>query len=120
MKPGGRGLNDSAIATASDPRLVDVRAPVGPDVGANHARARAHRPQAERAHDRFVGQPIGVERRAVVTAARAAIDQQIPTAVAADVPHGHRPEGLDYASGGHAARISTGQQADKQCLASSR
>jgi hypothetical protein len=32
MKPGGRGLNDSAIATASDPPLVDVRAPVGPDV----------------------------------------------------------------------------------------
>ena len=48
MKPGGRGLNDSAIATASDPPLVDMRAPVGPDVGANHAAARAHHPRAER------------------------------------------------------------------------
>ena len=62
----------------------------------------------------LVGQTVGVERRAVVTAARAAIiDQQIPTAVAADVPHGHRPEGLDYASGGHAARISTGPYGQK-------
>ena len=48
MKPGGRGLNDSAIATASDPPFVDVRAPVWPDVGANHAAARAHHPRAER------------------------------------------------------------------------
>jgi hypothetical protein len=80
MKPGGKGLNDSAVATALDPPLVDVRAPVGPGRGC-----------------------CGLQ-----------------SGLAADVPHGHRLEGLDYASGGDAARISTGQQADKQCLVSSR
>jgi hypothetical protein len=50
MKPGGRGLNDNAIATASDPPLVDVRAPVGPDPSAPTMPQREHtiRGQSER------------------------------------------------------------------------
>jgi hypothetical protein len=91
-----------------------MRAPIRPDVGADQAAAGADHARAERAHRHIVGEPISVERRAVMTAARDAVDEQVAAAVRADVTHGHRREALG--SRGHSGGISAGQMAINQCL----
>src|SRR5260370_5686935 len=74
--------------------LVHVGAPIRPNVGTDVPADRADHARAERADSRFVGQPIGIHRRAVMTATRAAIDQQVTATVRTDMREGNGLETL--------------------------
>ena len=79
--------------------LVDVRRPIRPHVGAAMAALRADHVRAECADRRLAGHMIGVHDRAMAAIDRAAIDQQVPAAMAADMAQRHRLESLGFASG---------------------
>jgi hypothetical protein len=72
--------------------LIDVRRPIRPDIRANMTAARTDHAAAQRPHRHIISQPIAVHARAVMASVGIAIDEQIPTAMAANVTHGYGRE----------------------------
>jgi hypothetical protein len=64
---------------------VRVRRPVRPHVGTDQAARGTHHARAQRSQSHIVRQPIGIHDGAVIAPARAAVNEKIAAAVAADV-----------------------------------
>jgi hypothetical protein len=98
MNPGVHGKNAVAPPTQAKGRRsrkllhdklrrppVRVRRPVRPHVGTDQAARGTHHARAQRSQSHIVRQPIGIHDGAVIAPARAAVNEKIAAAVAADV-----------------------------------
>jgi hypothetical protein len=63
--------------------------PVRSHVGADDSARSTYHSRTQRAHRRFIRQPVRTELRAVIAMAGRAIDEYIPAAMTADVAEGY-------------------------------
>src|SRR5262249_17971695 len=91
--------------------ICRMRRPVRPHIGADQAAGRAHHPRTKGAYRQLVRQGVSVHHGAVIAPNRFAIDQQVATAVAADLTERY---------GGKCLALSGGHDAQSSMLATSR
>jgi len=82
--------------------LIDMRRPIWPHVGTDYPTDCADHPAAECSNRQVVREAIAVHRRAVMATARAAIDEQIAAAMAADMADGYGRECFGLAAADYA------------------
>ena len=89
-----RGIRRSTRRSLLGGSRPGERRPVRPHVGADQAALGADHPRAQRAHRRFIRQPVGIEHRAVMAPPGLAVDEQLAAAVRADMAEGDGCEGF--------------------------